>query len=578
MTSASGTSGNRQSNSGIPTSDSVREVEGAQSLNAGIRSSVSLSIRSLRVQPSGAIVGGLVAALVLIALTSINLTSQGLFYDEVLHARDAFFYRGTSPTGALQYNGIPVLTRTYNGAIREHIYGPYLKFEPFTVRSWRLAAILVSAAGLLGFFVICRRTAPGILLASFALLLLTDSSVILSTRHDWGSTAFALGLRLMFVGIWIARELDSRSPYLKASLLGLVIGIAIFDKLSAVVLLLPLVIMLWSSIHPVRTGTCVAVMAGLLLGTSPLIAANLWSYLTAGSLISLGNVNAQASKVAVADFLLRYPALGQGSELQDWILGQPSSIWLYRSEFLLLSGLIVAIGVAAWRLRNESQLSRMAGVMILSYVVVGMALPLLPQVTWVHHWIQGTPFQDAAIACAVTACLESRHRGKQNRTLNIVAFAAVALILVRLPAVASVERAFADGRAGIDFDPSYSRLGEFAASSRDSIFIAADWGIGMQIYCLTDGSPEIVYEMFDMPDARQLTRNLIQATDHDTLYLLTRRRHSPVFPAATSDIEDEIGSSPLWREVTPEGPIRNLRAVYVRKFERAATPRSNSNN
>jgi len=523
----------------------------------------------LGMRRSHAVVAGLVSALVFVGLTTVNLTSQGLFYDEVLHARSAFFYRGTTAPVALEYKGIPVLTQTYNGAIKEHIYGPYLKFAPFTVRSWRLVGILVAAAGIFAFFIVTRNVAPTVLLASFAFLLLTDSTVILATRHDWGSTAFALAMRLLLVGIWMAREMDSRSASLKALLLGVIVGVAIFDKLSAVVLLAPVGLMLGFSIHPLRIRTGVAALAGLAVGTSPLIAANLWSYLKYGGLISLGDVDAHTANLAAsADFLWQYPALGQGAELRAWILGQSSPLLLERSEFLLMAGLVATIGIAAWRWRRESQLLRMAGVMALSYVCVAIGLPLLPQVTWVHHWIQGTPFQYAAIACAVAGWSELRDRAKRHRPLNFIAVAAAALIVLRVPAVASVERAFVEREAGIDYDPSDSRLGEFAASSRNAIFIAADWGIGNQIYCLSDGATDLVYETFDMADARERTREVIETTERRTLYLLTRRRHSPAFPARTSGIEEEIGSSPLWREVPPDEEIRNLRGVYVRKFAR----------
>jgi len=524
---------------------------------------------------SRAAVAGLVSALVFVGLTTINITSQGLFYDEVLHARSAFFYRGTTPPVALEYEGIPVLTQTYNGAIKEHVYGPYLKFAPFTVRSWRLVGILIAATGIFAFFIVTRNVAPVLLLASFAFLLLTDSTVILATRHDWGSTAFALAIRLLLLGIWMARELDPRSASIKALLLGVVFGVAIFDKLSAVVLLAPLGLMLWLSIHPLRPRTGVAALTGLVLGASPLIAVNVWSYFTYGGLISLGDVNTQtASLSTTVDFLWHYPALGQGAELRGWILGQSSSLSLYRSEFSLMVGLIAAIGIASWGWRKDSHLLRMAGVMALSYVCVAIGPPLLPHVTWVHHWIQGTPFQYAAIACAVAARSELRDREKRHRVLSLIAVAAAALIVLRMPALASVEHAFVDGQAGIDYDPSYSRLGEFAASSRDSIFIAADWGIATQIYCLSDGAADLVYEMYEMPEARERTRQAIQTTDRRVLYLLTRRRHSPAFPARTSEIEAEIASSPLWREVRPEGQIQNLRAVYVRKFERVHTPSS----
>jgi hypothetical protein len=523
------------------------------------------------VRPFAAIATGIVAALALIALTTVNLTSQGLYYDEVTHARNAFFYRGVTPQTAVRYHNIPVLTQTYNGAIKEHLYGPYLAYAPFTVRSWRLVGPLVVATGIVAFAVVVRRVAPVVWMATFASLLLTDSTVILTTRHDWGSTAFALATRLLLVGIWMHRELRPGRLDLKTFLLGVMVGIAIFDKLSAVVLLVPLVLMIGLSLHRPRWTTWGAAAAGVTVGLSPLIAVNLWIFLSYGGLVSLADVGMQiVGPVPLADFLWGYPAMGLGAELRTWILGLPTPPLLYWSELLLNLSLVVAVVTAAWRLREETVYIRMAGVMVLGYIAVGVGLRLLPQATWVHHWILGTPFQYAAIGCAITAWTQLGHRSQRRPILLFIMIATVGLLLVRLPAVAAVERAFADGRASIDFDPSFSRLGEFADENRTALFIAADWGIAAQIYCLTDGTPDLVYELFRSTQVREETTSLIRQTTHERLYLLSRRQRAPARPAETAIIEDTIGSSALWHEVPAEPEIRNLRAVHVRKFLRMA--------
>ena len=147
------------------------------------------------------------------------------------------------------------MTMTYSGAIKSAVYGFYLRFTgaSFTVESWRLLGIAIVAVALPLFSILARRRLTVAALLTFFALLLTDATVVLETRHDWGPVALALALRLCFLGLWLhgqgGREIRPRNSLL----LGAVVGFSIYEKLSSIVLLPVLVILLCcpgSTDHP----------------------------------------------------------------------------------------------------------------------------------------------------------------------------------------------------------------------------------------------------------------------------------------------------------------------------------------
>src|SRR4030095_4399371 len=191
---------------------------------------------------------GFAGAFALIALTSVHLDYQGVYYDELHQAPASFRYLGKNPQMfTIVFNDILLLNTSYGGAIKSHVYGLYLRFirPHFTVYSWRLLGILFVAAGLFAFYWIAGLYIHWTTGLIFAMLLLTDATVLLSTRYDWGPTALGLSLRLLLLGTWLSMEFG-RPSIRKHFFAGVIVGIAIFENLVAVVLLGPLFLMLLS--------------------------------------------------------------------------------------------------------------------------------------------------------------------------------------------------------------------------------------------------------------------------------------------------------------------------------------------
>ncbi|MBI4320001.1 MAG: hypothetical protein HY675_16040 [Chloroflexi bacterium] len=517
---------------------------------------------------------GLVSAILFVTLSSVRLTAQGLYYDELHQATASFAYKGTSPEMFSTYaiNGIPVLNMPYSGALKTAVYGLYLKFSgaSFSVPSWRLLGILFVSLGLLLFCVIARRGLPFAAMLAF-LLILTDTTVVLASRHDWGPVALALLLRLLFVAIWIRGEAGGSPSAKNTFSLGVLFGLSVFEKISSLILILPLALMLSLTGSRRSPRHAVAVAGGLVAGASPLIYVNLDTLFRTGSLISFNGppVAFTGSLSGFVKYVSEYLTLGNGSLLSSFILGRTVPGLYSQMEGPLVGALLLlvaAIGILRWK---SNRLLRLSAVVLVSYLVVGIGIFLSPVPTWVHHWITGTPFQYAAISLAVAGLFGvSQRLDPRDQLLRVAIMALVSsLVVARLIGVASVEDSLARGEASLDWDPSLTEVGLFAAQRADeAIFIAADWGVATQIYSLSDGQPGLVYQLvWNYKGPKDLQR-IAESAGKDSLYVVAKKPRSPVNPEVTGRILRDIVELPGWQEMPVENEIADLRAVEVRKF------------
>jgi hypothetical protein len=507
---------------------------------------------------------GVAVAMAFIILTSIRLDHQGPYYDELHQGPAAFRYIGKHPRMlTLQFNDIPILNMTYSGALKSFVYGLYLRYvhHHFTVYSWRLCGILFVAIGLCAFYWIAGRLIPWTTGVLFAGLMLTDATILLNSRYDWGPTALALALRLVLIAIWISIEL-SEPTTLKRFASGLITGIAIFEKLVAVVLLGPLFLML-SSRHKVEKRGLIATLSGVLLGALPLAYANYSSYKHGAGLVSLSQVTTQPNRLrGVWEYGTQLFALGHGDRATFQVLGSLwNPLWSQTEAILIVTGLAI-IGILALRQRHSNKLMFLAGILIVAYVLVGILLFVFPRETDFHHWIQATPFQYAAFALAAGASTNRR------RTRMALFAVLLALFLVRLPNVLYVEWALVEGKSSEAFDPAFARLGEAAAArAPKATFIAADWGTAAQIYCMSDGDDDLVYETFWDADPAGASRLVMDKTRKKTLYVVTSGL-TPQFDEAARFAIDAVATSTNWAEAPVEKELADLSVVKVRKFNR----------
>ena len=216
---------------------------------------------------------GVTAAVIFVMISSVRLTDQGLYHDEAVQATASFAYKGIRPEMYSQVNikGIPILNTCYTAAIKSCIYGLYLKFSgsDFTVMSWRLTGIIFVGIGIILF---CIYAGPGmspLCLNFFLFLLITDITLILATRHDWGPVALGMLFRLILIATWIYGETKESTSTMNSFALGLLVSLAVFEKLSSFVLIFPLILLFLFSVNRRSIAHYISCVIGLVIGGIP---------------------------------------------------------------------------------------------------------------------------------------------------------------------------------------------------------------------------------------------------------------------------------------------------------------------
>ena len=466
------------------------------------------------------------------------------------------------PIFCMDVRGFCVLNMPYSGAIKTNLYGAWLRLTGarFTLASWRLSGLLLVAAGIVLFCVLAGPGLPPWALAVFLALLLTDGTVLLASRFDWGPVALSLAIRLALLGLWIGSETGEGATVRSSFGLGGLAGLAVFEKLSALVLVPVLAAMLLGSPHRRERRHLLAAMAGFAAGALPLAALHLGALLFRGHPIFLGTgPEVDRSLPGFLSFLWDYLTLGEGGAVRGFVLGLESLPWAEMLE----GGLAVAVCliIALGSLRRGSR----AGTALVGYAAVCLGLYFLPRPTWAHHWVLGTPLQYAAVALAHPPFQWGRER---RNALGIALTAVVVLWLgARLPGLVRTERALAAGRASSAWSPSLADLGRFAAERADgAVFLASDWGVATQILAFSGGRPGLVYEPFWRYEGTEQLRTIEEESGARVVYLVRLRSPHRIIPGATERIERELLADPRWREVPVEPEAAGLKEVFVRKL------------
>jgi hypothetical protein len=229
--------------------------------------------------------------------------------------------------------------------------------------------------------------------------------------------------------------------------------------------------------------------------------------------------------------------------------------------------------LAVLGLRRAAPSSRLPAILIGCYLAVGVGLFLLPNRTGPYHWVIGTPFQYLALAMALMRPARPPIRLPR---LAVVCRAALmgaigVLMIGRAQGTLDLVDAFNRGASSQDWDPSLTRLGELVAKrAGHNRFIAGNWGVATQMYCLADGDPELVRELF-----WETTPRLETSLDPDRFhffYLILKVPQAFPDPILTQRLISAFERHPNLREVPVEGDFARLAAIQVREFEHCRRP------
>jgi hypothetical protein len=520
----------------------------------------------------------IVAVCSFLFLITNALDSQGLYMDELHQATASFAYVGQIPFqfASLTFHNIPIMNMNYSGAIKTAIYSLYMRIfdQTFSVISWRMVGILFVAVALLLFGLIVGNTISPLGLVSIYFLIITDITVLLSIRHDWGPAALAFSLRLIILAIWMRGELRNESKPRDAFLLLFLFGVSLFEKLSAIVLIIPLALMIF--LNPVRRNKphLFAAFLGGIMGGIPIILANILSYFKNGDFISLqvNNIHKTYSISSLFSYIQEYLSLGAGKGVQSIILGTNADI-LSQLELILVPSLILMIIFLMYQNRLVRPQFRIIGILFLSYIIIMITTYFLPQNTWVHHWIIGTPFQYAAIAIFLSGLAENKIVINNKVYKNLVIAVFIVFALPRAIGLFRVENSLLQGDTSPAWSKSLTQIGEFAASkSSTAIFVAGDWGIANQIICFANGMPGLVLQPeLDYMDAEDVI-NAVTSSNKPELYVVFINPPYLISLERRQALLDGLKQSlvPEWQLQPVEQQVADLSPLEIIKYQKTS--------
>ncbi|MCB9879384.1 MAG: hypothetical protein H6835_17450 [Planctomycetes bacterium] len=498
------------------------------------------------VRPGAAVLLTLAAVAVMLVVGSVRLGAQGAYYDELHQATASFAWFGERGLFARGWVcGLPTFNMSYSGAIKSNLWGAWMwaSGSPFTIEGWRWFGLGSGALGVLLFGVWARARLAWWRLAVLLFLIVTDATVVVCCRHDWGPVAFAFLLRMTVIAACL---FPPRGPgYRRASLIGLLLGVAVFEKLSSLVLVAPALV-LWHAAagpHPRRAWALLAV--GAAIGAAPVVLWNTQWLLGEGKLASLFQSGAPAehSVAALGALAREMLVMPQGGAVGEFVFGVGAGSWREAFEAaLLLVGLALAV-------MSQRPLARVAA---LAFGLTVLTLFLLPSRTGVHHWVLATPWQYLAVALALTP-------GAGGRALRVVVGAWLAL---RVVTVATLLTTLMDGAANPRWTPELHRLAAtVAARAPDDLYLAGDWGVGTQMACAARGNTRAYAECYttaELPPLGAVKR----------VVLVGLQPPSTVSPASFDALQRQLDALPGWRAAPLPPDLEGLRDLRVAAWMR----------
>ncbi len=472
------------------------------------------------------------AAAHFVVFATQRLEAQGLYYDELHQASGSFLLVGRPAYlfAPLRWKQLPLLNMPYSGAAKSILYGEWMRLSgrTFSVSSWRAFGILLAAGGLLAFLLLSARFLGVVGSLLFGVLFLTDTSLLLTSRHDWGPTALALSLRLLWLGAWFRVEARDQVSPRSTFVLGAIPAFLVYEKLSNVVFLVPLAIAVLFTPRLRTRRSYLLLGVGFVAGLLPFAIVNVL-----GDGISFHAArSALPARGSLLDYAGSLLSLGSGAAVRTFILGVETPGWVVRWEAVAIA---IALGASVVRSISNfgSARSRAALLCAVSYVGVAVGTWLLPQGTWAHHWIAATPLQYAAIALAfadrTVAVAEAPGAALVVRKAVVVLSAAAftALLVPRALSVRDTQRALHEGVASPAWSPSYTNLAEYVVEHQgEASFVLADWGFSTAIHALSNGSLRLDEPFFGYSGREQL-ENLV---GKKPFYVIARANSSAVNP------------------------------------------------
>ena len=365
--------------------------------------------------------------------------------------------------------------------------------HPFTIESWRLFAIGAVAAGIIAFAILARWTLRWWALAVVLGLLILDSTVILGTRQNWGPVALGLMERLFLLGVFLRGLGKNPSSPWTAFLLGAIVGIATFDKLSSVALVAPVALWLLLDDGGNRIRRILAAIGGGFVGGLPLVVVNLKWAGSYGRLFSLGEVH--GTHEHSADSFMRVVTgclkLGSGRGFSDEMVGHGPAPWAECVRSAVDGGRDRRGSRARGRLMADfaRRPPRRAARALVDRGRRGALCP--PRGHAPPPLADDDPVRPGRGGPRAPGdrreLRRATARSRGSRAVVLVG-AVLGLGAARVSSTAEIQQDIREGRVTRKWDPGLNALGRFANDRPSGAgFVAAGWGVATQIFCFSQG-------------------------------------------------------------------------------------------
>jgi 4-amino-4-deoxy-L-arabinose transferase-like glycosyltransferase len=281
-----------------------------------------------------------------------HIALPGLYYDEVLFA-NAAFGGGYDGYVAKRILGVPVMLRSYLGALKGFLYMPIFALFGGSPASIRLPTICLSVLSLGLAFKVARLTFRPIYSALLVVLMAVDPSFIFMSKLDQGPIVLMMFFKLIALYCFLQALRTSSSRYLWG--LAAASGLGLYDKLDFIWFVLALtiaaVLVFKDDLALIAArgrarfawpiGTCLVLFLGSGLYAFPLLRQTQTS--------DLGLVD------RLALVLQLYARTMDGREFYGWFIRQPLSVATITNWVTVaVIGMIVVAG--PWRLARSKQL------------------------------------------------------------------------------------------------------------------------------------------------------------------------------------------------------------------------------
>ena len=499
------------------------------------------SIFTNRCEVGFLILGWLLVAILVVALSKQNLSTPGLYYDEAVSGGLAKDFITANPHPHMSniklYNlagrPFPLFVQSYYGALKSWLLIPPVAVWGATLAVLRLTSLACALVALL-FFVLAVRLWLGLAAAIVAgALFVTDPTCFFLGPLDWGPAIPPLLCRcaaLYFALVWWRTR---NAGYLL--LASFFLGLGLFHKADFAAFLAGAGIaavcfygMQLLSVLRARPSLIAMCALGFLLGSWPM----LWRM---PQMVS-STLPRHVGVGELREKLQTWAALYDGSYIERLMSsgGVFSQMYKHSSTahsllwFVLPIAMISLFVICIFPQRSKER--RVAGFLLLGFVLTTVGVFVMPGAIRVHHAILAYPFPQLIIAAACIFLWQRRSSGPAQRGSQVaIIIALLSLLASQIQAIRKTEQLLSETGGRGWWSNAFDDFCRENADRADLTIVSLDWGFNEQLAFLTNG-PKLLEPFWAFTTSKEALPELPR--DPHYVYLA----HSPEYSLLRYDL------------------------------------------